>query len=49
MTERTGDVRRIIERAVWRHGVTGESCALLAATIVDDLHGAGWSIVPVED
>lgn len=49
MTETTGDVRRIIEKAVWRHGVTGESCALITATILEDLHEAGWSIVPIED
>lgn len=46
MTETEGDPRRIIEKALWRHGTVGESCAVVAATILNDLDASGWAIVP---
>lgn len=46
MPEITRDPERIIEKAVWQYGVTGESCALLAARILEDLDAAGWAVVP---
>ena len=46
MPETTRDPSQIIEKAVWRYGVTGDSYALLAVMILDDLDAGGWAIVP---
>ena len=46
MTEDATDPQRVIEKAVWRHGVTGEAGAVLAGRILDDLSAAGWAVVP---
>jgi hypothetical protein len=46
VSEITRDPRRVVEKAVWQYGVQGDSCAVLAAMILDALDAAGWAIVP---
>jgi hypothetical protein len=46
MAELNGDPRQVIEKAVWRYGVTGESCAVLANLVLEALDASGWTIVP---
>lgn len=46
MSESINDPRRVVEKAVWRYGVPGDSWAHRAAMILDDLRAAGLAIVP---
>jgi hypothetical protein len=38
------DARRAIERAVWDWGVQGDSCAFLAAQVLEALNAAGYEL-----
>lgn len=45
---RPAEARTVIERTVWRYGVTGDMCALLTEQILAALSEAGFVIETIK-